>query len=266
VSRIKHLAISELEILGAGSAPDWRQMSRERICVHFGLLDAIDTPQAYQTCLAMLSSAERQRAGCFVFERHRRQYIFAHGLLRVALSCFVPDVKPSNWCFVANRYGRPYVAAPAIGQAVYFSISHTDGCVACVVSDCEAVGVDVEEIRERQSLWAIAQSNFSPEEIGALRALTPENMADRFFDYWTLKEAYLKARGTGMNLPLNQFSMLVSSDHKISIRFAAGIAGDSRRWRFMTYSPSARHRLAVADGSGQTARIVVQPWLFSQMP
>jgi 4'-phosphopantetheinyl transferase len=188
-------------------------------------------------------------------------YVFAHGLLRVALSGSVPEVKPSDWRFVVNRYGRPYVAAPAIGQAVYFSLSHTDGCVACAVSDCEAVGVDVEEIHERQSLWATAHSNFSPEEIAALRALKSGNMADRFFDYWTLKEAYLKARGTGINLPLNQFSILISSE-KIGIRFAEGIVDDSERWHFMRCSPSARHRLAVADGSGLAARIVIQPWPF----
>ena len=169
-------------------------MSSDQISLYLGLLDSIDTPQAHAACFATLSSAEKQRAECFVFERHRRQYIFAHGLLRVALSSFAPQVKPSEWSFVVNRYGRPYIAAPAIAQTLYFSLSHTEGCVACVVSGCEAVGVDVEEVHARQSLLEIAWSNFSREEIDALRALDSSDVVGRFFDYWTLKEAYLKAR------------------------------------------------------------------------
>ena len=242
-------------------------MSAERIDLYFGLIDAVDTPQAYQTCFATLSSAERQRAECFLFERHRRQYIFAHGLLRIALSSFVPEVEPSDWCFVANRYGRPFISAPAIPRTVYFSLSHTEGCVACVVSGCEAVGVDVEAIHQRHSLFEIARSSFSPEEIDALRTLQPENLVDRFFDYWTLKEAYLKARSTGLNSPLNRFSILISSNHKIGIRFMPGIADDPQRWRFIKTSPSARHRLAVADGSGLAdgLPIVIQRWPLPQV-
>ena len=241
----------------------------ERIDLYFGLLDVVDKPQAYEACFATLSLNEKRRAERFVFERHRRQYIFAHGLLRVALSSFAPEVEPSDWRFVANRYGRPFVAAPALARTVYFSLSHTEGCVACVVSGCEAVGVDVEEIHERHShsLFATAHSNFSPEEIDALRALQPGNLVDGFFDYWTLKEAYLKARGTGINLPLNQFSITISSDQKIGIRFTSGIADDPQRWHFMKSSPSARHRLAIAEGSGLAdgLPIVVQTWPSARM-
>ena len=237
-------------------------MSSERIDLYFGMLDAVDTPQAYEACFATLSAAEKQRAEYFVFERHRRQYIFAHGLLRIALSGLVPRVGPSDWCFVADRYGRPFIAAPAVAQPVHFSLSHTEGCVACVVSGCEAVGVDVEEIHERHSLLAIARSNFSLEEIDILRALPPRDLVDRFFDYWTLKEAYLKARGAGLSIPLNQFSIFISSDQTIEIRFTPEVSDDPRRWRFMKSSPSPGHRLAVADGSALSGGlpVVVRPW------
>ena len=239
-------------------------MLSERINLYFGLLDAVDTPQAHEACFATLSSAEKQRVEYFVFERHRRQYILAHGLLHIALSSFVPHVGPSDWCFVADRYGRPFIAAPAVARPVYFSLSHTEGCVACVVSGCKAVGVDVEEIQERRSLFATARSSFSPEEIDALRILPPGDQADRFFDYWTLKEAYVKARGMGLSLPLDQFSILISSNQTIEIRFAPGVSDDPRRWCFMKSSPSPGHRLAVADGSGLPGGlpIVVQPWPF----
>ena len=238
-------------------------MSNERIDLYVGLLDAVDKPQVREACLATLSLLEKQCVERFVFDRHRNQYIIAHGLLRVALSKFVPDVNPRDWCFVTNQYGRPFVVAPAIAQAVYFSLSHTGGCVACVVSGCEAVGVDVEEICAQQSLWATANSNFSSEEIDTLLALEPAEAIDRFFDYWTLKEAYLKARSTGIDLPLNRISIMGLSEHKIEIQLASEIADDPKRWRFMKCSPSARHRLAIADGSGLGAPIVAQRWPFA---
>ena len=237
-------------------------MSAERIDLYFGLIDAVDMLPAYQTCLSSLSSAEKQRAAQFVFEHHRRQYIFAHGLLRIALSNFMPNVEPSDWCFTADRYGRSFISAPIIPRRVYFSLSRTKGCVTCAVSGYEAIGVDVEEIRQRHSLFEIARGSFSPEEIEALRNLRPETLADRFFDYWTLKEAYLKARGTGLNSPLDRFSILISSNHKIRVKFAPGVADDSHRWHFSKISPSARHRLSVADGSGlsEGLPIAIQRW------
>ena len=98
-----------------------------------------------------------------------------------------------------------------------------------------------------------------------MRPLDSGDIVDRFFDYWTLEEAYLTARGTGINLPLNQFSILISSDQKIGIKFKPGISDDSKRWHFMRCSPSARHRLAIADGSGLAdgLPIAVQPWPLS---
>src|ERR1700758_1571147 len=119
-------------------------MTGEGIDLSIGLLDEIDTPQAYADCYAILSAEERDRARRFVLDRHRRQYVLAHGLLRLALSNFNFDVSPSDWSFTRDRYGRPFVAAPATAAPVYFSLSHTDGCVTCAVSDCELVGVDVE--------------------------------------------------------------------------------------------------------------------------
>ena len=238
------------------------EMTGQRIDLYYGLLDAVDRPQAYVACLAVLSLEEKRQAERFVFDRHRRQFVFAHGLLRLALSSFAPGVDPSDWCFTSNEYGRPFVSGPETERVIHFSLSHTAGCVACVVSDCESVGVDVEAIRERQSLLATARRHFSAQEIDALRVLEPQDMADRFFDYWTLKEAYLKARGTGAVPPLDRFSIIISPDRAIRIRFAPGMADNAGRWRFKTLSPSARHRLALADGSGLNGGlpIVVQPW------
>lgn len=224
-------------------------MAGDGIDLHVALTDAIDLPAALELSREVLSSAERDRAKRFAFERHRSQYILAHGLLRFALSDAAPEIAPSDWCFGTGRYGRPFVAAPTTSAALHFSLSHTEGCVACIVSANAAVGVDVEHISPRNALMETARAVFSPEEAETLIGLAPDDFVVRFFDYWTLKEAYLKARGFGLHLPLDRFSLRLAPDD-ITISFEPEIADDPQRWRFITRSPSPAHRLAIADGSG----------------
>jgi 4'-phosphopantetheinyl transferase len=242
-------------------ALDHSCMAGEGIELYVGLIEVVGTDEALEACQMPLSAEERHRAGRFVQERHRRLYIFAHGLLRFALSNWAPSVAPADWSFIADRNGRPFVAAPDIARPVYFSLSHTEGCVACVISPCEAVGVDVERIEERGTLWKIAQQMFAAEEIATLRDLAPGDFLDRFFDYWTLKEAYLKAKGLGLRLPLDQFAIRLS-DERVAISFTAEIYDDPHHWHFSRYSPSAQHRLAIADGSGTPGGLptVTRPW------
>lgn len=238
-------------------------MAGEGIELSVGLIETIGTERTLEACRATLSPDERARAGRFVHERQRHLFVLAHGLLRYALSDWEPSVAPADWCFAADRHGRPFVVAGPAGAAkpVYFSLSHTEGCVACAIAPVEAVGVDVEQIELRTSLWEIAQHSFAEAEIAALRGLAPDDFRDRFFALWTLKEAYLKARGLGLRLPLDQFAISVSGSD-ITISFARGIDDDPRRWHFTRQSPSARHRLAIADGSGTPGGlpVVIRLW------
>ena len=223
-------------------------MADDGIELFIGLIESIDTPGAVDACRRLLSLDEMIRADRFKFERHQRQYIFAHAMLRLALSHAAPDVEPSDWTFATGRYGRPFVATPATSTPLHFSLSHADGCVACVVSKHETVGVDVETVSRRVAPLSTALRFFAPEEVETLRTLPEPAAIERFFDYWTLKEAYLKARGFGLNLPLDAFAMQVSRE-AIGISFKPDIADDPAGWRFSLCSPSPSHRLAIADGS-----------------
>jgi 4'-phosphopantetheinyl transferase len=231
-------------------------MADDRIELFVGLIETIDAPGAADGCRRLLSADERIRADRFMFERHRRQYIFAHAMLRLALSKVAPDVDPTDWSFAAGRYGRPFVASPKTSTALHFSLSHADGCVACVVSGHEAVGVDVETVSRRVAPLSTAVRFFAPEEVETLRGLPEPAAIERFFDYWTLKEAYLKARGFGLNLPLDAFAMQVSRE-AIEISFKPDIADDPEGWRFSLSSPSPSHRLAIADGSRATGGLPI---------
>ena len=237
-------------------------MSGAAIHLYLGLLDDVDLPHIRAACFEMLSQAERNRLERFRLERDRRQFLLAHGMIRAALSRHVPTVRPAEWSFVSDRYNRPFVAAPQTSEPLYFSLSHTEGCVACTISPDKRIGVDVEATDRNCSHLGIAELNFSSTENDALRALPGIEQPDRFFDYWTLKEAYLKAYGTGFHRPLDDFSIIFEPGQRIGIGFHAGSEDDPQRWWFTQTSPSPRHRLAIADGSGRQGGlpIVSQPW------
>lgn len=240
-------------------------MADDEIELFVGLIDSIDAPGAVEACRRLLSVEERIRADRFKFERHQRQYIFAHAMLRMALSHAAPEVAPTDWSFSSGRYGRPFVAAPQSSTALHFSLSHADGCVACVVSKHETVGVDVETVSRGVAPLPTALRFFAPEEVETLRGLPEPVAIERFFDYWTLKEAYLKARGFGLNLPLDAFAMQISRE-AIEISFKPDIANDPAGWRFSLCSPSPSHRLAIADGSRAAGglRITRNAWPFRE--
>jgi 4'-phosphopantetheinyl transferase len=211
-------------------------------------------------CEELLSVPERQRADRFVFERHRRDYILAHGLLRMALSGRAPGIDPTAWSFLNDPFGRPFVAGPVTAEPLHFSLSHTDGCVAVAVSSSPLVGVDVQVMRERESFLAVAAQAFAVEEIDALRALPPSEQMGRFFEYWVLKEAYVKARGLGLRLALDGFSMRIGSPEEIAISFPDGYGDVAERWRFTLSTPTARHKLALAEGSGRPGGLYLREW------
>jgi 4'-phosphopantetheinyl transferase len=232
------------------------------ILLHVGLLADVDTAQTHAACIATLSPKERQHADRFRFERDRRQYVLSHGLLRAALSRLVPAAHPAEWCFEPDHYGRPMIVGPVGAGLLHFSLSHTQGCVACVISPFTVVGVDVEETSRRDSCLAIAEHCFSSEEVASLRNLTAQQQSDLFFDYWTLKEAHVKARGKGLGLPLNRFSIVRLREGKIRIAFAPGFEESVACWRFTQVRPSQYHALAIAEGVGEPGRIPVlrQAW------
>jgi 4'-phosphopantetheinyl transferase len=235
-------------------------MTDRAIHLFLGSLDDVDIPDIRSACSELLCSGETEQAKRFTSDRHRREYVLAHGLLRAALSRFAPDVAPTAWRFERNRYGRPFISYPQSIEPFHFSLSHTDGFVACAVSSHERIGIDVEATDRPVSHVGIARSFFASAELADLISLPDAGQKDRFFDVWTLKEAYVKARGLGFHLPLDEFSIHVAPNGKRGITFSSELRDDPESWSFTQFSPSPRHRLAIADGSGCGLPLVSQPW------
>jgi 4'-phosphopantetheinyl transferase len=235
-------------------------MTNPAIHIFLGLLDDIDIPDIRSACTELLCPGETQQAARFASDRRGREFVFAHALVRAALSRFAPEVSPAAWRFARNRNGRPFISYPQNSEPLHFSLSHTDGFVACVVSRCERIGIDVEATDRRASHLEIARTFFSSSEFADLISLPLAQQKDRFFDYWTLKEAYAKARGMGFQIPLNAFAIHVGPEGTLGISFSRGLRDDPENWCFSRFSPTPRHRLAVADGSGSGLPLIFQPW------
>jgi 4'-phosphopantetheinyl transferase len=154
-----------------------------------------------------LSLRERERAARFHFEKHRRAFVFAHAFLRDVLSRYL-DVKPEQIRFRENPFGKPFLAEPA-GHGLQFNMSHSGDVVVVALTLDRQIGIDVEFIRPLHDLETIAESNFTPEERALLSAGGTQARQRAFFTCWTRKEAYIKAIGTGLSMPLNVFNAAI---------------------------------------------------------
>ncbi len=235
-------------------------MTDRAIHLFLGSLADVDIADIRGACSELLCPGEREQAARFASDRRRCEYVCAHGLVRAALSRFAPHVAPTAWRFERSRHGRPFISSPRNAERLHFSLSHTDGFVACAVSSCKRVGIDVEAIDRPVSHLEIARTFFSSAEHADLISLPSAQQKDRFFDLWTLKEAYAKARGLGLQLPLNEFSIHVAPGGERGVTFSRDSGDDPESWCFSQLSPSPRHRLAVADGSGRGLPIVSESW------
>jgi len=203
-------------------------------------------------CDTLMTSDERSRYKSLRFERDRCLFLATRMLVRIALSRYAPAA-PGDWRFAADGTGKPRIAHPAVIPALHFNLANTPGLVVCAVSVAHgSIGVDVERIDRTVDTMAVAHRCFSAAEAGAVEALPSAERPRRFFEYWTLKESYVKALGVGLALPLDEFSF-TNDDRGISITFDRRSAEDESHWRFAVMDGSPAHIIAVGVNTGGAA-------------
>ncbi|HVZ20370.1 MAG TPA: 4'-phosphopantetheinyl transferase superfamily protein [Vicinamibacterales bacterium] len=220
------------------------------------------------SCRAILSVDERARADRLAFDLDRRDFVVAHNVMRRALS-LRGETAPADWRFDAEPDGKPSVIAAQAGTPpLSCNLSHTRGLVACAVGRGIHIGIDVERTDRERDADTLARRYFSPCEVEALAACAASERHTRFVELWTLKEAYVKAVGGGLRIPLDSFSFVFDGDRRL--RFIA--PDDPRRWAFALACPRPGYRMAFAvcaddpssgvtldtyDFNGQRARLDV---------
>lgn len=202
---------------------------------------------------SLLTPDDRSRHDRFHFARDRHRYLLTRVLVRSVLSRYAP-VQAQAWRFATGSFGRPRIEAPLAEEAhgLDFNLSHTDGLIVMAVAREIDLGVDAENLGRKAAL-EVAGHFFSPSESAALSALQPSLQAERFFELWTLKESYIKARGMGLQIPLDSFSFAL--DDRGGIEFSLADPGDdsARRWHFRQLQPTRTHLVSVCSAPGLSA-------------
>jgi 4'-phosphopantetheinyl transferase len=197
----------------------------------------------------VLSSDERQRADQFHFEADRWRYIVGRGFLRLLVGEIL-NLSGSVLRFDYGEFGKPRLIKSQ-EQGVRFSISHSGELMLIAVTKGRAVGVDVERVRADFDFDEVAPHFFSTSEFKSLALLTGPSRHEAFFTCWTRKEAYLKARGDGLSLPLDQFDVSLLPGDEAWLLETRHDPGDAHRWSlFPVTVPSGYVATVAAEGSG----------------
>jgi 4'-phosphopantetheinyl transferase len=182
----------------------------------------------------ILSEAELKRARRFRFERDCSHFIVAHGLLRIILSRYV-GVEPSRLCFCNNLYGKPALVASSAQAAVRFNLSHSEGLVLYAIARDREVGIDLERIQTDFAFEQIGEQFLSPREAAELDALPTCLRREALLTWWTRKEAFVKARGQGLSMPLDQFSVSLAPSQPA--RLYTHEPGEALHWSLQDIMP-----------------------------
>jgi len=225
-----------------------------QLLIVFAAPALVDDPAARAAALAVLDDGEHARMQRYVFARDRDLYLTMHAVQRRLLSA-VTGEPPAGWRFVAGAQGRPELAPPRAALSV--NGSHTHGMTMCGLARGAVIGVDVEQLRNDTPI-SVSDQFFSPAEQAAIRAAPPDQQGARFLTSWTLKESYMKARGLGMSLPLDQFTIELAPGAPPRLHVEPAW-DDGITWHFEMLRPTPNHLAAVCHNAGQGVPVTVLP-------
>jgi 4'-phosphopantetheinyl transferase len=174
--------------------------------VHISRVPLNQNSERTTLSLEVLSPDEREKAARFHFDKDRNQFVQARAALRIILSEYL-DVRPQELEFSYGPQGKPALANGLADNSLRFNLSRREGLALVAITRGREIGVDVELIRADLPLFEIAETSFSEAELATLRNLPEGLQVAGFFNCWTRKEGYVKARGEGLSFPLKQFDV-----------------------------------------------------------
>lgn len=205
-----------------------------------------------------LSSDERERAARFRFEQDVRRFIVGRGRLRTLLSRYT-GVSPQALRFRYGPHGKPLLASvvnheqssvPSLPQEEYYStlsfnLSHANELALYAVTTACEIGIDLERLQSIPNVVQIAQTMLAPAESDALLNIPAEQKDTAFLRCWVRKEAYLKAGGGGLSLPLDKFAVSLDEGSNAGLVYCESCIGEATQWRFLTWHPTSTYLAAV---------------------
>jgi 4'-phosphopantetheinyl transferase len=185
-------------------------------CVDVWLIDVNEARDELQSFTALLSRAEQERAARFKFDKDRRLFTVAHAALRSILASYL-KIASTSLEFADGAKGKPKFAPALAGRGVEFTLSHSHQTALLGVAQGREVGVDVEYVKRDFQFADVAKRFFTPSEVDALQGLPPQLQREAFFKCWTSKEAFLKAKGTGLSGKLDEVEITLTAEQRVQI-------------------------------------------------
>jgi 4'-phosphopantetheinyl transferase len=211
--------------------------------IHIWHTDLAAQEAAIDRLFPLLDHHEQSRAARFLVPEPRIQFIISRAFLRIVLGKYL-QIEPREVRFRTAEQGKPELAEP---HALYFNLSHTDGATVIALTRAGRLGVDVERIRENLDPLQLGARFFSAREAQWLRSQPPDQRFAAFFACWTAKEAYVKACGAGLSVPLDGFGVIPDPDAPELHLEIYGKPEDSKRWSMsrLDLDPDLRSAVAV---------------------
>jgi 4'-phosphopantetheinyl transferase len=205
---------------------------------------SIMDPELLASYKSLLTREDKKRYERLLFPQQKKQFLVSRALLRCVLADTL-GLAPAELEFAKNDYGKPRLAMSDLPDSLEFNLSHTNQLSVLALTRQGDIGVDVEHLKRKVDMLKLAQRYFSQQEVDDLKTTEPLELNQRFFELWTLKEAYIKACGMGLAISLKDFTFTFS-DAQIRLSFSAERGDDPRLWQFWQYSFEQQFQLALA--------------------
>lgn len=202
----------------------------------------------------IMTPDEQARQQRYKFAKDQHSALITRGFVRTLLSRYYPCA-PQDWRFEKGEKDKPEIIDKP--DELRFNLSHTDGLIVCALARKHDVGVDVEDISRNSDVLNIADRYFSEHEVKELFSLPEAEQRSRFFDYWTLKESYIKACGLGLAIPLGDFSFHINAapkDSRINANIRLGFSekrnDNPDNWQSWLFYLNQQYRMALSINHG----------------
>ena len=203
------------------------------------------SPETVSILLSRLPACERERALRFRFPLHRGRFVLARSILRRILNFYL-GTDPGEIHLSVNRYGKPRLDPKQHRSELRFNLSHSHGLALYIVSEGREVGIDVEYPDRSRTPEKIARRFFSPAEADIIESLPEKLRRSAFFSCWTRKEAFVKAMGAGLSVPLGDFTVTVRPEDPPKVLCTAWDDTGPSKWTLMDIDPGGGYAAAAA--------------------
>jgi 4'-phosphopantetheinyl transferase len=219
--------------------------------VHVWLARLDLTEASLHPLRALLSQDEQKRAGRFHFQRDRRRFVAARGILRSVLARYL-KLRAEEVQFRYEAAGKPCLACSGNESKLEFNVSHSQDLALIGLSLDHRIGIDIEFKNPDRATMDLARHFFAPEEVAALAQLPVEAQCDAFFAVWTMKEAYIKGRGEGVSLGLDTFAVSIGGEKPLGLLRSDHGEDETRRWLFWSIDAGPSYAAALTvEGAGE---------------